>query len=417
MTSKSRHRSTALFGLGLLIPLLGGGNVMVFVEPDVAMRYLTIATLAVAGLFVATDRERAVRPPSPRIIALLVFVCAWIAALSFRAFGPRAVLESQGIFCAVMLYTMFSWKPLDEGEVRAWVIGLVAGTLLTAGYGQYQYWSMFPKLGPIIAAAGGSPRLYVNANFYNSNCYAPFVAAVTILAVGAVARQGLVPRLFLSSAIVPLLITLLLSQSRAVLALLLAGTAWSAYVTGMLAARWAAPAILAIAVAGGATIAVKVSLQELWTVGWVGRLAIWVGSLRMIREHWLMGVGLGRFWDYFEQYRINTYYTRYPHDFLLEVFAELGVVAGAALVFWLVACCADAVRRWRTVVSSPHATEGRRMATAFIVAIALLLLHALLDIDWHAPANPILLFAALGIAQQLDRLARPESFVSSAQPR
>jgi len=45
------------------------------------------------------------------------------------------------------------------------------------------------------------------------------------------------------------------------------------------------------------------------------------GSLRMIREHWLFGVGLGRFWDYFEQYRINTYYTRYPHNFLLEVFA------------------------------------------------------------------------------------------------
>src|SRR5438093_4613330 len=221
MSLPPRQRSVALFGLGALVPLLGGGNVLVSLEPELAIRYLALATVALAGLFAATEPERAFQPPAAPTAALALLVLWWAATLVLRPSGPRAVLESQGLFCAALLYALFSWKPLIPTEIHAWVVGLGAGTLVTAAYGQYQYWLMFPRVAPLIRAMGGTPRLYVNANFYNSNCYAVFVGAVILLAVGAApgaARSS--RRVGAALAIWMLLVTLVLSQSRSTLSLL-----------------------------------------------------------------------------------------------------------------------------------------------------------------------------------------------------
>jgi O-antigen ligase len=415
MSPPPRQRSFAIFGLGVLVPLLGGGNVLVSLEPELAIRYLALTTVALAGLFITTEPERAVEAPVAPTIALVLLVSWWAATVALRPSGPRAALEAQGLFCAALLYALFSWKPLLDTEICAWVAGLVTGTLVTAAYGQYQYWLMFPRVAPLIRAMGGTPRLYVNANFYNSNCYAVFVGAVILLAVGAAPRavrsSG---RVGAALAISMLLVTLVLSQSRSTLALLVLAGAGLALGIGLpLALRWVLAAAVTAVVATAFVIANKVGFEELWRVGWLGRIAIWVGSLRMIREHWLFGVGLGRFWDYFEQYRINIYYTRYPHSFLLEAFSELGIFGGGALVFWLVASVAGTVRSWLRVIRLPPGHVDRRQGAAVVVAVGLLAVHGLFDIDWHAPANPVLLFALLAIGQHL--ASKP--FASGAQPR
>jgi O-antigen ligase len=405
LSSIGRQRSIALFGVGLLVPLLGGGNVLVSLEPDLAIHYLAAVILAFTAL-TATSPRRVGRYPKAATIALAVLVFWWGGTLALRPSGPRAALEAEGLFCAALLFAVFSWKPLRGSDMRAWIVGLIAGTLLTAGYGQYQYWIMFPRTAPLIAAMGGSPRLYVNANFYNSNCYAAFIAVVLLLAVAVVPKRHRRGRaVAFALAVSMLVVTLFLSESRSTLVLLIAGGV--ALALGLrlpIPWRWAVPVLSLTLAAAAWTIVNKVGFAELWHEGWLGRLAIWQGSLRMIREHWLVGVGLGRFWDYFEQYRINTYYTRYPHNFLLEVFADLGVVGGGALLTWLVLSYGRTIRLWRRIGSLPTDGVDLRGGTAVVVAIGLLVAHALLDIDWHAPANPILLFALLGIGQHLDEL-------------
>lgn len=409
MKAPPRQRSIALFGAGLLVPLLGGGNVLVSLEPEPAIRYLALAFVALAGFFVATRLGRVVDPPAGPTAALVLLVCWWSATQILRASGPRAALEAEGLFCAALLYALLSWQPPLVGEIRAWIGGLMLGTLVTAAYGQYQYWMMFPRLAPLIRELGGTPRLYVNANFYNSNCYAAFLAAVILLVVGFAPQGGARWKPFASaSAVTTLVVTLLLSQSRATFLLLaIAAVAFALGSGRRLTSRQSLAAAAALVVAASALLA-KVSLEELWQVGWRGRVAIWQGGLRMIAQHWLLGVGLGRFWDYFEQYRIDTYYTRYPHNFLIEVFAELGIVGAAALLGWLVPSLVRAVRGYRRGARLPPQHPGRRGATAVMAAVGLLTIHGLLDIDWHAPANPILLFALLGIGQHLDRFSDPE---------
>src|SRR5262249_39845422 len=98
-----RQRSIGVFGIGLLLPLLGGGNDLLTLAPDLAIRYFALATIALAGLFAASTGSSSVSTRSAPTVALLVLVPCILAALALRPFGPRAVLESQGIFCAVLI--------------------------------------------------------------------------------------------------------------------------------------------------------------------------------------------------------------------------------------------------------------------------------------------------------------------------
>jgi O-antigen ligase len=121
----------------------------------------------------------------------------------------------------------------------------------------------------------------------------------------------------------------------------------------------------------------------------------------MIRDHWLFGVGLGCFGDFFVQYRVNTYYTRYPHSFLLEIAAELGVVGLIGVVGFLGAAFARPVSQLVAAARQSSARAVSSSSLAIGAASVILLVHGLVEIDWHAPANAILLFILLGAAQRL----------------
>jgi O-antigen ligase len=198
-----------------------------------------------------------------------------------------------------------------------------------------------------------------------------------------------------------LVFTLLLTRSRSAIALLcavfLSRELWA---TARPLGGWfrGGRALVSIALLGGLVAALieRIDLPELWAVGWGGRIAIWRASLEMIRDNWALGVGLGRFADYFSRYQLIRYYTRYPHNFLLEVFAELGVVGVLALLGFLGASFGGLIARLRRPLSG---MDERNVLITLLSAGGFLVAHAAVDIDWHAPGNVVLLFTLLGIAR------------------
>lgn len=401
-----RELERSLFALGLLLPLLGGGNVLFVLEPDDAMPYLALVAIGVWYMLsrhLAQQGTPAERSASLPTAFLIVLGAGWIAQLLFRSSGPRAFLEAQGMFVAMLLFAGFARGSLRRVEIVALLRGLLVGALVTVAYGQYQYWVMFPRLMPLLVAAHLPAIDLVNANFYNANCYAAFLAALILLGAGVAAvntRRAV--RAFVVAALFAFAITLLLSESRSTIGLLFVALAALRESrtdhAEALRRHWRLGAwSLAAAIAVLAALLTVVDLREFWQVGLLGRFAIWRASIAVVRDHWLMGVGIGRFWDYFPSYRVNTYYTRYPHNFLLEISAEQGLVAGVAIVGFLVSAFARPVRRLVAMTAT-----GRRadlLPASMILAAGLLCMHALLDIDWHAPANVVLLFALLGVSQ------------------
>ena len=373
--------------LGLFLPVLGGGNVFDLLEPEPALAMLFSVVAGVALLW-TIGRSREDSASHVASAALFVLGVVWVLNLELRESGPRAAIDTQAFLAASLLFVVFRTRPLETAELTTLVATLTVGTLLTVAYGQYQYWVAFPQIEPIIRAAGHTPILSVNANFYNANCYAPFLAAIAILIVPLLFRTTLWTRALAVVALPPILATLVLTGSRATMALLFtAGALVLARRSGIrvrASAAWAVGAAVLVAVA---TIA---RLSELVQVGILGRWRIWRASLRMIADHWALGVGLGGFGAVFSRYRLDDYYTRYPHNLGLQVFAELGVVAALALFTFLALAGYEASKSLRS--------EGSDLHAAAALASLLLIAHALVDIDWQAPANPMLLFMLLAVA-------------------
>jgi O-antigen ligase len=385
----THERPRGLRLLGLFLPVLGGGNLFLFLEPEPALVVLG-ALIGGVALDWSVARPSEASGGASAFVPLSIFVGIWLLSFTFRSTGPRAATETEALLMATLLFMVFRRRPLATPELRTLVATLTVGTLITVAYGQYQYWVAFPRIAPIMRAAGAEPILSVNANFYNANCYAPFLAAIAILVVPMLFDRDTGARGLAAVGLAGIFVTLMLTGSRATIALL---AATGALVPALRSVARRRPSALAWAMVVGIVVFAAAFAQssELVQVGLLGRLQIWHAATRMIADHWMIGVGLGGFAEQFYRYRLGEYYTRYPHNLGLEVFAELGIIAAASLCVFLVFAGRDAA-----TASRPWSITSLRTATA--LAALLLVVHAFLDIDWQAPANPILLFLLLAVA-------------------
>jgi len=395
--------------MGLALPLFAGGNTLFALQPQEGVYLVDLMAILACWRILRSNAAAQLPTRGAVLVAnacLLALGSWWLGALVVRPSGPRAFLEAQGVFCGILLFAALSRHPLAPEATTRFVHGLLLGTLGTAAFGQYQYWIAFPRTIPLAHAAGIPAFGLVNANFYNANCYGVFLAGVTLLAAGlAISKR----EAWVWAAIPILVLTLLLSKSRASIALLAIAGVGLAAIAGRrqrVGSRGTATAVVWVllpAAAGAA--AAWVDLREIWHVATVGRLAIWSGSLEILREHWVFGVGLGRFGASFAQFRVNDYHTLYPHSFLLETAAELGVIGLLGLVGFLAAAFTGPLFHLVDAARLPRGCVDP-LSAAMCAASAILLVHGLVDIDWHAPANPILLFALLGALQPLPMRAQ-----------
>jgi O-antigen ligase len=378
--------------LGFFLPLLGGGNYFVFLDPYTALTVLALAVVGFVGRFWSREVSTPAAPQQMDMMLLAVFLVWWLGNFVTRPIGPHAAMDTGGLFCGALLYAALSRMSLGDEPVTGLAIGLAAGTLLTTIYAHYQYWIVIPGLQSWMPAHGlPSPYVAANANFYSANCYAPFLASVILLAIGVVWSRPM-PRqqLFMYAVIPALAVALLLTKSRSSMGLMV--VAFLGLILSMDRNRTRHIRLLSgiISLIGLVLAIALINFAELWSVSMPGRISIWHASLLMIRDHWLSGVGIGRFGEFFPNYQLTGYYTRYPHNLLLEVFAEVGIVGIVSFAGFIGLSLASL--RWSTVMPDVR-SFGR-------AALGLLLAHSLIDIDWRAPANPILFFLLLALCRR-----------------
>jgi O-antigen ligase len=67
------------------------------------------------------------------------------------------------------------------------------------------------------------------------------------------------------------------------------------------------------------------------------RLEYWLASMAMLRDHWLMGIGLGNFQSYYPIYKLPaaSEIIADPHNWVLDILVSLSVPLGVAICLWL----------------------------------------------------------------------------------
>lgn len=123
------------------------------------------------------------------------------------------------------------------------------------------------------------------------------------------------------------------------------------------------------------------------------RISIYLNSLPMIMDHWMIGIGMGSYSllspIYLKGFPLGTMYDS-AHNEYLELTIELGIPVAAILFVWIFAGIFRllvGINVWRT--PPPTGFHKHVMAVAALSALIGFLAHGMVDFGWRLPANLI----------------------------
>ncbi len=137
-----------------------------------------------------------------------------------------------------------------------------------------------------------------------------------------------------------------------------------------------------------------------------GRLGLWRATWEMAKAFPVWGIGLAAYSVVFPRYQtadLNGYFLQ-AHNDLLQLVAETGWVGASLFVGLLIVVASDIIRRWQR----RHDPFIREMVPAGLAALAAMSLHALVDFNFHIPANALLFTVILALLYAGVRLPRRE---------
>jgi putative inorganic carbon (HCO3(-)) transporter len=126
------------------------------------------------------------------------------------------------------------------------------------------------------------------------------------------------------------------------------------------------------------------------------RFVIWKGTFRMIKEHPLLGLGLGTYMDYFMQY-VRKGFIQYAHNSYLQIWAETGIFALLSFILFIGSIFYKGINAFRK-------TESDYILLGFLCAFFGFLTHAFFDCHLYSLQLAALFWFMAGIIVALIRL-------------
>ncbi len=342
---RSRIAQTLALAIILITPSLYSFHFMSFMDAKLAGLIVGVALLAIVA-----DRERTLRRDRLMMFAPLVVLVLWATVVGFVQTSVSLPGSGEGVagrFGAVLLAALLLLGAAPATSIqRSVTLSAVPVSVLALA----QYAGLLPGMFPDFPEYG--QRMY--SVFGNQDLLGGYVALGLVLGFALWLDRALAPALagllFVTAG--P---TLLLSGSRSAWLAALAGAAFAAWqgrterrrVGGVIAASLAV-LVAMIAIAPGATWERFTGTFASVDAGYRIRLWIWDGTIRLIGEHPVTGIGLGNFAFHSPRalgevlhergpgvHMFNHIHTQHAHSDLLEIIAESGVVGLVLLLLFV----------------------------------------------------------------------------------
>lgn len=161
------------------------------------------------------------------------------------------------------------------------------------------------------------------------------------------------------------------------------------------------------------------SIKNLEDSSVTARFSFWKGAIKMALAHPLLGVGEGNFGKFFPKYQNEFYYySRFPHNWYLQIAAETGLIALGCFLWFLGSLlwknwqiiqsdCWRDLRGLRPLPGSSTPIGDLRdfrqegvvfpYRLAFFLSVLAALLHLMLDVESNFSTYSIALFGELGL--------------------
>ncbi len=371
---------------------------------------LCVAVLAAALLI---DTLRLLLDPGVRLAATglerpsAVYLAAFALAAVFTRLGPQTAVEAYKTLAVLAFAAAVPRFLAGRDGARRFVLALtILGGVLSA-FGLLQYLDAIPK------TWWDRPN-FISSVYVNHNHFAGFLELVLPLSLGvALAMREPAKRVLVLFCSALMGVAFLFTLSRGGYVALGAGGV--VFVTILrrrgLARdlRWVFTAAVLLGAAAAVMFGLEPVGERIGTIGRLGtsgemsfaqRLAIWKGTLAMIGASPVWGHGPGTFETLFLRFRPPGFFERpgFAHNDYLQTAADLGLVGLAAATFLYAAA-------WRTAWNAAHRDTSRfrtGVAAGAAAGLTALAVHALVDFNFHIPANWALVAVVAGLAVTVD---------------
>jgi|ERR1700722_13058919 len=167
---------------------------------------------------------------------------------------------------------------------------------------------------------------------------------------------------------------------------------------------------LAIWIGPGPIVSRFQTVNEEYSLGGQSRISMWRDALPLIKEHPLLGTGLGTFPVAYTggQTSFLGQFVNHAHNDYLEIASDLGLPAALILFGSVLFVLARAIRSF----FSAERDFERIVALGCAGSIIAILLHSFADFNLYIPANALLFSAILGLAVSV---RNPSAHARSAQ--
>lgn len=345
-----------------------------------------LAAVAFCSLALAFARDRARKLVYTPLNKYILLYCAVFAVGTAASVTPR---ESLPVGLLTVFFTLFALVPINSVDSREQLTRLVklmvVGGVLVSLYGIVQYifglgyqsdaWvdsSMFSGIG-----------FRVSSTLENPNMLGQYLVLMIPLGGACLlnAREKK-ERWFWLGCCGVLCVCMLLTFSRgAWLALLCAGVIFAVFLNPRLLALAPVALVVLYFVLPDTVVQRFTSIGDLSDRSTSYRVSIWLGSLRMLRDYWLCGVGPGdaAFNTVYPAYSYDEIVTPHSHNLLLQITADAGVCA--LVVFCAVLVCF--ARRLCAAVCREKDRAARLLQTAFLAGVGGFMVQAMTDYSFY----------------------------------
>lgn len=297
------------------------------------------------------------------------------------------------------LYLLASQLLREKGRLRATLAVLLLVGILVSVLGILQYGSGVQTAASWVDVTQSpdiSTRVY--STFGNPNVLAEYLALLIPLGVGflwsnprwygKVIHLGIIGVLFIG---------LILTFSRGAWL----SVALAAFLFALLKERRLLP-VFAVGALAAPVMLPGVVLHRISTIGSLQdssnyfRISIWLGSLRMLKDFWLSGAGLGfpAFTAAYIFYRALGAIAMHSHNLYLEIILEMGLVGALAFLWLMFSFIKYNLREFWY-----HGTAGGRVfAVTALCGACGELFHGLFDNVWYSPKIALLFWFVMGIS-------------------
>jgi O-antigen ligase len=357
-----------------------------FLQPGILWPELAPARPAAVVLVVGLLAGAAARPGYSRAPAFRNPVFFWLAlfllaqVMSVHYSGISSMFDEFAFWLPYLLFVIGSFLLIhSERSLRAYVWGLIVGTMFIVAYGIY---AALAGLNDAIQGRAGAYGMYENHNDYS---FAIIMVLPFVYMVGRI-ETGFARRAFLGLSLLACCAGIFLSLSRGGVLALVLELALIAWLTA--GRRWRVVVLIALAFVGAAAVSWQWTMRaenqgSNYTAedAETSRLELWRAGRAMIEDRPLLGVGSRRFGEWSEVYGEISHDNRgkNSHNTYIEVAATSGLLGFLPFAMMLFRCAGELRRRPAQSVSKW--IDAIRLAS--LICLLSIMFRALLDAKPH----------------------------------